>query len=488
MRYDVVIIGSGLGGLVCGCLLAKAGRQVLVIERQARPGGCLQSYQRHGLSFDTGFHYVGGLAEGQRLHCVFSDLGLMRLPWQRLDVDAFDCVTIAGETFNFAQGYDHFVEVLAARFPHQRDALNRYVETLRQIDAVPLDSDALFRDYGVSAYDYLSSVFSDPLLVQVLAGASMKQELRQSSLPLFSFAHSQSSFIQSSWRLRGDGGMVADVLVNCIRQHGGEVRCRCEADELVERDGRIVAVGCTDGACYEGDTFISDIHPAQTLSLVKQSACLKRLFRNRINGLENTSGMFTASLALKPGRLRYFNHNKFIYRYPDVWRTPVQTQPGELPRIDRVMVSARVPETDDSVAQLDLLTPMPVALVQPWVDTRVGHRGERYERLKRHVADDCIRLAETVLPGLSGMVSECYTSTPLTWRDYTMTPDGSAYGIRKDCRNLVLSMLSPRTPVPNLLLTGQSLMLPGLEGVTMTALMTCAELLGSSLIEQYTIK
>jgi all-trans-retinol 13,14-reductase len=82
------------------------------------------------------------------------------------------------------------------------------------------------------------------------------------------------------------------------------------------------------------------------------------------------------------------------------------------------------------------------------------------------------------------MISETYTSTPLTYRDYTLTPNGSAYGVRRDCRNLVITMLSPRTPLPNLLLTGQNLMLHGLEGVSMTALLTCQEILGTEYIKK----
>ena len=83
MRYDVVIIGSGFGGLVCAHLLAKAGKRVLVLERQQQAGGCIQSYPRKGLALDTGLHYVGGLGEGQNLHKIFTHLGLMKLPWQR---------------------------------------------------------------------------------------------------------------------------------------------------------------------------------------------------------------------------------------------------------------------------------------------------------------------------------------------------------------------------------------------------------------------
>jgi len=69
-------------------------------------------------------------------------------------------------------------------------------------------------------------------------------------------------------------------------------------------------------------------------------------------------------------------------------------------------------------------------------------------------------------------VEKRYTSTPLTWRDYTLSPNGSAFGIRKDCRMPLLTMLSPKTPISNLILTGQSLILHGLEGVTMAALKT----------------
>ena len=74
MKYDVIIIGSGLGGLECGVMLSRSGLSVLVLERQTQPGGCMQSYKRGGLSFDTGLHYSGGLDEGQPLHDTFKRL------------------------------------------------------------------------------------------------------------------------------------------------------------------------------------------------------------------------------------------------------------------------------------------------------------------------------------------------------------------------------------------------------------------------------
>lgn len=460
MIYDIIIIGSGLGGLICARQLAKEGRSVLVLERQAQPGGCMQSFHRGDFEFDTGLHYVGGLAEGQALHEAFEQLGLMRLPWVRLDADGFDRITIGDQTFPLAEGYDRFADTLSEFFPKERDSLREYTKMLCHLPSI---DEAM----QVNAYDYLKSLFHDPLLVNVLSAAAMKMELRRESLPLFNFAHSMSSYIQSSWRLKGGGNMIVESLVNDIKSFGGEVVCHAEVKKLVERDGRIVSAKCPNGKNYEAKTFISDVHPQLTFGWLKDSYALKGIFRRRINALENTFGMFTASLVLKPNMLPYFNHNKYIFRKANVW-----TFHEDLGGVGGVMVSCRVPENGNYARQIDLLTPIPWSLCKHWEDTVVGRRGEIYELQKERMADDCIRLAERGIPGLRDMVERCYTSTPLTWRDYTLSPYGSAFGVRKDCRQPLITMLSPKTPIPNLFLTGQSLVLHGLEGVTMTAFKT----------------
>lgn len=242
--------------------------------------------------------------------------------------------------------------------------------------------------------------------------------------------------------------------------------------QLTEQDGRVRSAICADGKSYEAQHFISDIHPAVLCQALEACPSVRKSFRRRMTSAENTCGMFTAQLRLKPGALPYFGHNAFVYDEPNVWTMSESNDP-----VKGVMLSARVPEDgSDCLKQIDLLTPMPWQECRAWQDTKVGRRGNDYKNFCQGKAEQCIALAEQYIPGLGGMVEQCYTSTPLTYRDYLGSPEGGAFGMRKDCRSAMLSFHSVGTPLPNLWLTGQSIILPGIEGVTMTAFETCSKI------------
>jgi len=116
--------------------------------------------------------------------------------------------------------------------------------------------------------------------------------------------------------------------------------------------------------------------------------------------------------------------------------------------------------------------------VEQWKNTEVGKRGVDYQQLKKQKADACIQLASELIPDLQSSVDKQFSSSPLTYLNYTATPQGAAYGIRKDYNSPMQTLLTPRTPIPNLLLTGQNLNLHGILGVSMSSFFTCAEILG----------
>ncbi len=485
MEKSVIIIGSGLGGLECGYILAKKGFRVTILEQAAKPGGCLQSFRRGGRVFDTGLHYVGGLDEGQSLRPFFEYFGLMELSWRRINPECVDEVVIGNQSFPLASGHDRFVERLTERFPAERNNLNEYARFLHKV------GDDIFRIFegdsvemndllGRSAYEYLRSTIKDPLLRQVLSGAFMRMELSE-SLPLYVFAQINDSFIQSSWKLEGGGDQIVRKMVDSITSMGGVVRTNAKVTSIKASGGRVSEVEVNGAEILKADWVISDAHPAVTLGLISDG--LRKVYKERISALDNTFGVFTANICLKSGVPTCPDGNIFIHRKGiDLWHPD--------PSVTESVMAHFYLEPQGGVTHLDLMSPMPFYRA----DNESGHclsssgktiaynSEESYNSAKQRKLKECFDMVGNRLPWLKGDIESVTTSTPLTYSRYTSTPQGSAFGVRHDWRTPLRTVLSSRTPLKNLLFTGQSLNLHGLLGVSMTSVLTCREILGKDFI------
>lgn len=480
-NFDVIIIGAGLGGLGCGYALAKAGKSVCILEQGVEIGGAFQMFRRGGYRFDTGFHYVGGVGQREMMHPLVEFFGLGDLPWHRLDDDAFEEVIYRGQSYRFAHGYDRFAEQLAEQFPEDRKGITALVDVFRGISDHLYDS--LRPDWNIfenesfttTAYRFFNEKFQNPVLRQVIVGGCVKSELTE-QLPLYAFSQSINSFIQGSYRLQGGGGTLVHYIADRFKAMGGTLITRAKVSELVEKNGRIVEVHTADGNVYGARTVVSNVHPATTLSLIKESSLVRNVYRRRINNLRNSYGMFTTQLVLKPGTVKYRNRGIYVHEMEDLWHAYY----GKNAPVESLFINFSLPpaETNGYATTVDLLTPMLWEQVAEWSDSRVGRRPEAYKEFKQKKADECIRLATRYLPELAGNIEKVYTSSPLTYRDYTGTVNGSAYGIRKDSDALMMTVLTPKSPVPNLFFTGQNLTLHGMLGVLMASIQTAGCIYG----------
>ena len=135
-NFDIVIIGSGMGGLVCADLLGREGYTVCVLEKNRQIGGSLQTYVRDRVIFDSGVHYLGGLGKGQNLYQVFKYLGIIeKLKLQKMEEDVFDKIIIENDEkeYVYAQGYENFIQHLLKDFPAEEKALRLYCEKIKEV-------------------------------------------------------------------------------------------------------------------------------------------------------------------------------------------------------------------------------------------------------------------------------------------------------------------------------------------------------------------
>lgn len=486
-EFDIIVIGSGLGGLECGVMLSREGLSVCLLEQAAVFGGCLQSFRRGGHAIDTGMHYAGSMQPDGILRRYFDYFGIGdELKTQPLD-GAFDIVSLGGAgDFAYMRGYDRFRRHLTALFPREAAGIGRYCDKIREIgDSIGIEvhrsgrlSSGGMKYLGVPAAEFIAECVADPLLRNVLAGTNPLYGGVRECSSLYHHAMINHSNIEGACRFGGGTQHIADALAAKIREHGGTTLARCRVSALHTQGRRITGVELADGTILRAKRVISAIHPAATFGLIGPTSVLRRAFRERISGMAGTYGLFSVYLLLKPRSFPYINRNLYYYAEErDVWDTLFDT---DAMRPKMALFSAQPPCGDPAWSEVvTLMTPIPTDVWSVWSDTAPGRRPEAYTALKRAIAERLTEFACERQPGLRAAIEHTYAATPLTYRHYTGIPHGAAYGMQKDCRNVMATCIPVRTKFENLLLTGQNLTVHGAIGVTLSAAATCAEVLGT---------
>ena len=485
MNFDFVIIGSGLGGLVSGIILAKEGHSVCVLEKNHQAGGNLQTFSRFGQTFNTGLHYIGSMEEGQTLHRFFNYLGIAdRLPLVKMDEDGYDRIVFGEEetVYRHAQGWERFEEEMVKQFPSERDSISTYVKSIREIiRSIPLydlENASTHRLDSVQlnrcTIDFLHSITKNPRLISVLAGANSVYHGAAMRTPLYLHACIRNSFVSSAWRINGGSDKLTGLLTETFASLGGMILTEAEVTGFVSQGGRITSVELRDGRLIEGKNFISNLHPASTLKLGGLET-LRKSYRHRIESLENTAGFFSLYLVFRDNTFPYLGHNLFQYYHDDYFTDELPE--NKWPQTYMIYT----PYHDDNkgfTKTASVLTFMKREQCRQWESLAANVRGEDYREFREMASQKLLDMVEKRFPAIRHNIIEYCDATPLTFTDYTGTPCGSGYGILKDCNDPLRSIITPKTKIPNLWFTGQSLNIHGVLGTTISAIVTCSEFTG----------
>nr|WP_311460280.1 NAD(P)/FAD-dependent oxidoreductase [uncultured Capnocytophaga sp.] len=491
--YDTIVIGSGLGGLMTALILAKEGRKVAIVEKNKQFGGNLQSFFRDGVLFDTGVHYVGSLEKGQPLHNYFSYAGIISdLDLECMPKDGYDHICFAQEATSYphAQGYDNFITQLLSYFPQEKAALEQYVARIKEVcNRFPLYRFRLEGSYdesllSLSLMEFLRELTPNERLQAVLLGNNFLYAGTTAHTPLYVHALSVNSYMESAWRFRRGGSQITQLLVRQLRALGVSLFTENEVLAFEYREGKIYSVITSQHKKYIAKDFVSDIDIQQLLSIAGREH-FKPSYYKRIEQLTPISGVFSLHLVLKPHSFPYLPYNIYWFKDPQqVWKAPY-CQSDTFPL--SYMLSMSPPKDGGTYTDnMTLLTYMDYEQVHTWEHTlntiaAPEGRGAAYEAFKQEKADQLLRVVYQRYPQLEGAIAHAYTSTPLTYRDYIGTPTGAIYGYEKNIHKIAHTHIMPQTHIPNLYLTGQSVNMHGLLGVTIGAVLTSMAMLGGKI-------
>jgi all-trans-retinol 13,14-reductase len=480
----VVIIGSGLGGLSCGVTLAKNGYEVTVLEQGAQIGGCLQCFSRNGARFETGMHFVGSASEGQTLDRLMHYLEIRdHVRLSQLDPEGYEVIALNGKQYRYVNGREGFIDQMATYFPHQRDNLVRYFDLIEKVAGASslhslkyAESDiAVNTEYQLrSINNVLDEVITDPELAKVLVGNLPLYAAEKDKTPFSTHAFIMDFYNQSAYRFVGGSDTVAEALTHTIQRYGGRVLVRHQVKAIVCDDTHAIGVETTDGEFFPADVVISGTHPMRTLEMI-DSKMIRPAFRNRVNAIPQTVGGFSVYMEFKENMVPYMNYNFYGYNGNTPWNCEIYDE-TTWPKGYLYMHFCQ--EAQPKYASTGvILSYMQMKDVEKWKGTHVGRRGEDYEAFKMAKVDLLLETLEKQMPGIRNSIKRFYTSTPLTYLDYTGTEGGSMYGIAKDVRMGAACRVPHRTKIPNVFQTGQNINSHGMLGVLVGTIVTCSELL-----------
>ena len=409
---------------------------------------------------------------------------------EKMDEDGFDLISFIGEDIQYpiAQGYDNFKNQLLKFFPEEESGLDLYIERIKRVcNAFPLyqlKSKGNFSEeidmFFESAKEVIEECISNKKLQAVLSADNILYAGVGNKSPFYMHALIINSYIESSYRVMGGGSTISRSLERQIKKLGGLVIRQAEVVKINVEEFEAKNVVLKDGTTLEATTYISNIHPTPTFKLIDDSV-FRKAFRNRMNSLENTESSFVLYLKLKPETYPYHKHNLYHLDQNDVWDLPFidPKRWGE----NLSVFSAPDKKNPAFTESLIVITYMKMEELNQWKDTfstitEFSIRDQSYQDFKEEKSQIILKNLVKLIPEIEGNIESYTSSTPLTQRDYMNSPGGSLYGVMKDYKSPMKSVINTRTKVKNLFLTGQNIGVHGILGVVISATVTCAEFLG----------
>jgi len=510
--WDVIVIGSGIGGLVTASQLAAKGAKVLVLERYLIPGGSGGSFKRQGYTFDVGASMIFGF--GQKGHTnlltrALADVGehCTTIP----DPAQLEYHLPGGLSLAVDRNYEGFIAELTARFPHEAKGIRAFYDTCWQVfnclDAMPLlsleDPAYLAKVFFKAPLACLGLARWLPVNVGSVARAHIQDPdlLRFIDMECFCWSvmpADRTPMINAGMVFsdrhagginypKGGVGVIAEKLVAGLERHGGAIRYRSRVVKVLLEQGRAVGVRLVGGEelrarrvvsnATRWDTFgeadgtaqhpggVSGM-PSQTLVDGADTPAAERTWRRRYKPSPSFLSLHLGVRAdLIPAGTHV--HHLLLERWEEI-------------EAEQGTVFVSMPSLlDPSLAPaghhiVHTFTP---SSMEAWQ----GLSPTAYAAKKEADANRLIARLETILPGLAGAITHREVGTPRSHRRF-LGRSGGSYGPIPALRLPgLLPMPFNRTGISGLYCVGDSCF-PG-QGLNAVAFsgFACAHRIGADL-------
>jgi phytoene dehydrogenase-like protein len=495
MDYDVIIIGSGAGGLTAAVALAQAGKRVLVLEQHDRPGGWTHSFTLNGYRFSPGVHYIGDLQEGGGLRRIYDGLDVSQdLAFVELNPDGYDHIVVGEKQVDFPKGKENLIERLKSHFPYEArridgyfDDLTNMIEGLRNIGrmdkplAAARGAGNILKWLRATGADLINAHVSDPVLRGVLAGQSGDHGLPPSRVSAFMHAGITHHYLNGGYYPMGGAFTIPRAFVRGLKRAGGQIRLKSRVKRIMLEGRKVIGVELESGEEIRAGVVISNADPEVTFGKLigrdRLSARLKRKVDSVRYSTSCLSLFFATDMDLRSGagldsgNMWYYDHADVDKIYADGLTDALlreETPPGMFLTVTTLKDPSKMHKTGATAGHhtCESFAFVGYQAFEKWAHTRYGARPADYDAMKEDLAWRMVRGLEKRIPGLSKHIVYYSLGTPLSNEHYLNATRGNLYGIEKSPSQVGPLGFTARTEFEGLFLCGQSTTSHGVAGVT----------------------